>query len=174
MKKTSSDGNRKCSGQDYVDWLRLLLIKRNYLYKHTKWQLTFAWVCRSLSLGVLLKIIEFCSKLKGREERKRRRREDKEKKVTRAGIKPTAAAPSQLARQDVSRSDHSAGSKESASWRALRQQFGLTRSMGVGQREKEGKEARKREQPGRTGAGERRKAAEKRQDRNSFVQTEEI
>ena len=35
--------------------------------------------------------------------------------------------------------------------------------MGVGQREKEGKEARKREQPGPTGARERRKAAEKRQ-----------
>ena len=32
--------------------------------------------------------------------------------------------------------------------------------MGVGQREKEGKEARKTEPPGRTGARERRKAAE--------------
>ena len=41
--------------------------------------------------------------------------------------------------------------------------------MGVGQREREGKEAKKGEQPGRTGARERRKAAEKRQDRNSFV-----
>ena len=44
--------------------------------------------------------------------------------------------------------------------------------MGVGKREKEGKEARKREQPGRTGARERRKAAEKRQEteeRNIFV-----
>ena len=56
----------------------------------------------------------------------------------------------------------------------LRQRFGLTRSMGVGQREKEGKEARKREQPGRTGATERRKAAEKRQERNNFVWRAEI
>ena len=46
--------------------------------------------------------------------------------------------------------------------------------MGVGQREKEGKEARKREQPGRTGARERKKAAEKRQDRNNFVWTGEV
>ena len=52
-----------------------------------------------------------------REERKRRRRrrEEKQKKVTRAGIEPTAAAHSQPTRLDVSRSDHSAGSKESAS-----------------------------------------------------------
>ena len=51
-----------------------------------------------------------------REERKRRRRrEEKEKKVTRAGIEPTAAAPSQPTRPDVSRSDHSAASKETAS-----------------------------------------------------------
>ena len=55
-----------------------------------------------------------------REERKRRRREEKEKKVTRAGIEPTAAAPSQPTRLDVSRSDHSAASKETASWRALK------------------------------------------------------
>ena len=65
-----------------------------------------------------------------RDERKRRRREEKEKKVTRAGIEPTAAAPSQPTRLDVSRSDHSAASKETASCRALRQRFGLTRSMG--------------------------------------------
>ena len=77
-------------------------------------------------------------------------------------MEPTAAAPSQPTRLDVSRSDHPAASKETAPCRALRQRFGLTRSMGVGQREKEGKEARKREQPGRTGARERRKAAEKR------------
>ena len=50
-----------------------------------------------------------------REERKRRRREEKEKKVTRAGIEPTAAVPSQPTRLDVSRSDHSAASKETAS-----------------------------------------------------------
>ena len=61
--------------------------------------------------------------------------------MTRAGIEPTAAAPCQPTRLDGSRSDHSAASKETASWRALRQRFGLTRSMGVGQREKEGKEA---------------------------------
>ena len=39
---------------------------------------------------------------------------------------PTAAAPSQPTRLEVSRSDHSAASKETASWRALRQRFGLT------------------------------------------------
>ena len=50
-----------------------------------------------------------------REKRKRRRREEKEKNVTRAGIEPTAAAPSQPTRLDVSRSDHSAASKETAS-----------------------------------------------------------
>ena len=50
-----------------------------------------------------------------REERRRRRREEKEKKVTTPGIEPMAAAPSKPARLDVSRSDHSAGSKESAS-----------------------------------------------------------
>ena len=49
-------------------------------------------------------------------------------------------------------SDHSAGSKESAS--ALRPRFRQTRSMGDGKREKEGKEATKREQPGQTGARE--------------------
>ena len=37
----------------------------------------------------------------------------------RAGIEPTAAAPCQPDCPDVSHSDHSAGSKESASWRAL-------------------------------------------------------
>ena len=42
-----------------------------------------------------------------REERKKIRRQEKEKKVTRAEIEPTAAAPSQPARQDVSRSDDS-------------------------------------------------------------------
>ena len=68
-----------------------------------------------------------------REERKRRRRcERKRKKMVRVGIQPTAAAPSQPARQDVSCSDHSGGSKESASWRALKQRFGLTQSMGYG------------------------------------------
>ena len=75
-----------------------------------------------------------------KEERKRRRRrEEKEKKVARAGIEPTAAAPSQPTRLDVSRSDHSAASKETASWRALRQRFGLTRSMGLVRGRKKGK-----------------------------------
>ena len=50
-------------------------------------------------------------------ERREREEEEKreEKKVTRAGIEPTAAAPSQPTRPDVSRSDHSAASKETAS-----------------------------------------------------------
>ena len=90
-----------------------------------------------------------------------RRREEKEKKVARAGIEPTAAAPSQPTRLDVSRSDHSAASKETASWRALRQWFGLTRSTPGGWSEGERRERseKEREQPGRTGARERRKAA---------------
>ena len=54
----------------------------------------------------------------------------------RVGIKPTAAAPSQPDCPGVSHSDHSASSKESASWRAL----GLLSDLGVGRREKEGKE----------------------------------
>ena len=99
----------------------------------------------------------------GKRRRRRRRREEKDKKVTRAGIEPAAPAPSQPTRQTTRPLQ-----KETASWQALRQRFGMTRSLGVGQRKKEGKEARKREQPGRTGAGERRKEAEKRQDRNSI------
>ena len=51
--------------------------------------------------------------MKGRRERERE--EEREGEVARAGIEHTAAAPSQPARLDVSRSDHSAGSKESAS-----------------------------------------------------------
>ena len=44
------------------------------------------------------------------EERKRRRREErKRRKWKAAGIEPTAAAPSQPAFLDVSRSDHSIG-----------------------------------------------------------------
>ena len=71
----------------------------------------------------------------------RRRRTGREKKVIRARFETTATAPSHPARQDVSRSDHSAGSKESASWWSLRQRFGLTRSVGVGKgRKKEKKE----------------------------------
>ena len=76
--------------------------------------------------------------------------------MEKAGLDPATAAPSKPDRLDGSRSDHSAGSKELASWRALRQRFGLTQSTGVGKREKEGKETSVREQPGRTGArGER-------------------
>ena len=58
----------------------------------------------------------------------------------RAGIEPTAAAPSQPDCPGVSRSDHSAGSKESASWRALRLRSDWYGRLGVGRREKEGKE----------------------------------
>ena len=53
--------------------------------------------------------------LQERRSRKRRRREEKEKKGTRTGIELAAAAPSQPTRLDVSRSDHSAASKETAS-----------------------------------------------------------
>ena len=56
--------------------------------------------------------------------------------MEKAGIDPATAAPSQPDRLDGSRSDHSAGSKASASWRALRQRFGLTRSTGIGKRER--------------------------------------
>ena len=52
--------------------------------------------------------------------------------MEKAGIDPAAAAPSQPDRLDDSRSDHLAGSKESDSWRALRQRFKLTRSTWVG------------------------------------------
>ena len=76
--------------------------------------------------------------------------------MEKAGIDPAAAAPSQPDRLEVSRSDHLGGSKESASRRALRQRFGLTRSTGVGMREKGGKETSVREQPGQTGARDER------------------
>ena len=65
--------------------------------------------------------------------------------MEKAGIDPAAAASNQVDRLDGSRSDHSAGSKESASLRALRQRFGLTRSTRVGKGEKEGKETSPRE-----------------------------
>ena len=49
--------------------------------------------------------------------------------------------------------------------------FGLTRSTGIGKKEKEGKETSVREQPGRTSAREEREreAAEKRQERSNFT-----
>ena len=55
-------------------------------------------------------------------------------------IEPTAAAPSQPDCLGVSCSDHSAGSKESASWRALELRSDWHGRLGVGRREKEGKE----------------------------------
>ena len=61
-----------------------------------------------------------------------------------AGIEPTAAAPSQPDCPGVSRSDHSAGSKESASWRALELRSDWHGRLGVGKREKEGKETSRR------------------------------
>ena len=51
-----------------------------------------------------------------------------------------AAAPSQPDCPGVSRSDHSAGSKESASWRALELRSDWHGRLGVGRRQKEGKE----------------------------------
>ena len=58
----------------------------------------------------------------------------------RAGIEPTAAAPSRPDGPGVSRSDHSAGSKESASWRALELRSDWHGQLGNWRREKEGKE----------------------------------
>ena len=58
----------------------------------------------------------------------------------RAGIEPTAAAPSQPDCPGVGRSDHSAGSKESASWPALGLRSDWHGRLGIGKREKEGKE----------------------------------
>ena len=78
-------------------------------------------------------------------------RGEKEKKVEKVGINPAAAAPSQLDRLDVNRSDHLVGSKESASW-----QVQTDHINGDGKREKEGKYAKKKDQPGRTGAREER------------------
>ena len=52
--------------------------------------------------------------------------------MEKAGLDPAAAVPSQPDCLDGSRSDNSTGSKESASWQALRQRFGLKQSMGVG------------------------------------------
>ena len=73
--------------------------------------------------------------------RKRRKfRRWRKRERARAGIEPTAAAPSQPDCPGVSRSDHSAGSKESASWRALELRSDWHGRLGVGSREKEGKE----------------------------------
>ena len=71
--------------------------------------------------------------------RRWKKRKRREKKVEKAGTLPEAAAPSQPARLDGSRSDHLAGSKESASWRALSDRFVLTRSTGLGRGRKKGK-----------------------------------
>ena len=68
--------------------------------------------------------------------RKRRKcRRWRKRERARAGIEPTAAAPSQPDCPGVSRSDHSAGSKESASWRALRLRSDWQGRLGVGRRE---------------------------------------
>ena len=73
----------------------------------------------------------------------------------RAGIEPTAAAPSQPDCPGVIRSDHSAGFKRIGSVTSFRATFGLTRSIGgweEGERRERNKQKR---QPGRTGAGQR-------------------
>ena len=62
----------------------------------------------------------------------------------RAGIEPMAAAPSQPDCPGVSCSDHSAGSKESASWRALGLHSDWHGRLGGWKREKEGKETSRR------------------------------
>ena len=73
---------------------------------------------------------------------------------------------------DVSRSDHSSGSKESASWRALGLHLRLTRSIGGSQEgEREERNKRKR-QPRQTGAGQRRdwQLNEQREERNMDIE----
>ena len=69
--------------------------------------------------------------------------EEREKERER-GSNLRAAAPSQPDCPGVSRSDHSAGSKESASWRALELRSDWHGRLGVGKREKEGKETKAR------------------------------
>ena len=73
----------------------------------------------------------------------------------------------QPTRLDVSCWDNSACSKKSTLWPALTARTDTV--DGVEKMEKEGKEVRKTEQPGRTGARERRKAAEKCQERSNFM-----
>ena len=63
-------------------------------------------LCQFYSGTVFLYICVYVSVLFIKEEE-----EEKEKKVTRAEIEPRAAAPSQPTHLDVSRSDHSAGSR---------------------------------------------------------------
>ena len=62
----------------------------------------------------------------------------------RAGIEPTAATPTQPDCPRVSRLDHSAGSKDSASWRVLELRSDWNGRLGVGKKEKEGKETSRR------------------------------
>ena len=76
--------------------------------------------------------------------------------MEKAGLDPAAAAPSQPDRPDGSRSDHSAGSKESAFVMSFKATVQTDTVDGGGKREKEGKELSVREQPGRTGAREER------------------
>ena len=79
----------------------------------------------------------------------------------RAGIEPTAAAPSQPDCPGVSCSDHSAGSKESASWRALELRSDWHGRLGVGRREKEGKET--------SGRGSQDEAAQDKEENGSWT-----
>ena len=74
------------------------------------------------------------SRILSKKERRWRKREK-----ARAGIEPTAAAPSQPDCPGVSRSDHSAGSKESASWRALGLRSDWHGQLGLGGGRKKGK-----------------------------------
>ena len=80
----------------------------------------------------------------------------------RAGIEPTAAAPTQPNCPGVSRSDHSAGSKEVASWRALELRSDWHGRLGVGRREKEGK--KQAEEAARTNRRRTKKLNEQREE----------
>ena len=84
------------------------------------------------------------------------------------GIEPTAAAPSQPDCPGVSRSDHSVGSKESALWRALGLRSDWHGRLGVGKREKEGKEASGRGSQDEPAQDEERMVAERAAQRDKY------
>ena len=105
------------------------------------------------------RITSFLSTLK--EERKNIDVEERERERARAGIEPAAAAPSQPECPGVSRSDPSAGSKESASWRASELGSHWHGRLGVGRREKEGKET--------SGRGSQDKPAQDKEENGSWT-----
>ena len=100
--------------------------------------------------------------------KKRKYRRWRKRERARAGIEPTAAAPSQPDCPGVSRSDHSAGSKELASWRALELHSDRHGLMGLGGGRKKGKE--QAEEAARTNRRrtKRRMAAERTARRDKY------